>query len=412
MDFINELKPNPSNPRTIKAHEFARLKKSVESFTKMLEIRPIAYDEDKIIWGGNMRFQALKELSKDGLEIKNEYFKELTGFNLEEKRQFAIRDNIDMGEWNDDILANEWSDLDLKDWGIDTAGWDKGVEEDEAPEISEDIISKNGEIYSLGRHRLMCGDSTKIEEVNRLMNGNKADLVFTDPPFNLVYGGTGKKNRFDKQFIAGDNISEEDFIKFLDQVNQNIKLSMSEVASIYEWMDFRQISKLYDVMKKYFHIDQMIVWDKTFIKLGGNYRNQHEFMLYGYDKDINDTTEPYVSITDQCIYAKNNKKLAKWFGGRSQSNIWYKITDPTSTYKHPTQKPLELPARAIKNSSEENDIVLDMFGGSGSTMMACEQLNRVSYSMELDPQYCDVIRKRYAKHIGALDRWTEVTKVI
>ena len=143
------LKTNPSNPRLIKKEQFERLKKSIGSFTKMLEVRPIAYDEDGIIWGGNMRYEALKALN---IEMKPEYFKELKGYTHEEKREFAIRDNIELGEWDDDILANEWSDLPLDDWGIDTKGWEKEVEEDEVPEVSDEPpVSKLGEVYRLGR---------------------------------------------------------------------------------------------------------------------------------------------------------------------------------------------------------------------------------------------------------------------
>lgn len=402
MNYLNELKLNPDNPRKVSEIELLKLKESIKGFPEMLEKRPIVYDDDLVILGGNTKFLVLQGLAKEGFEIKDSYFQSAEGWTEAQKREFVLKDNLHAGDWDKEILQSSWNDLPLNDWGIDTSNFKKEIIEDEAPQIQTEIVSKVGEVYQLGRHRLTCGDSTNYGDLVKLMNDNKADLVFTDPPFNLSYGGTGKHNKFSKQFIAGDNITDEAFVKFLDEVNANIKAVVKETASIYEWIDFRQISKLYEVMKKYFYIDQMIVWDKTFIKLGGNYRNQHEFMLYGYG-DINDGDTPYVSLTDQCIYAKNNKKLAKWFGGRSQSNIWYKITDPTSTYRHPTQKPVELPARAIQNSSAVNDIVLDVFGGSGSTLIACEQLDRISYNMELDPQYCDVIRRRYAKFKGIED---------
>jgi len=144
-----DLKLNPNNPRIIKKDQFDKLKKSIGSFTKMLEIRPIAYDENGVIWGGNMRYQALESL---GIEMKPEYFKELKGFTLEEKREFAIKDNVELGENDDDILANEWSDLPLEEWGIDTSGWKSDeVIEDEVPEVQEEAISKLGEVYQLGR---------------------------------------------------------------------------------------------------------------------------------------------------------------------------------------------------------------------------------------------------------------------
>jgi len=398
---LKKLKVNPSNPRQIKEKDFEKLKKSVGSFTKMLEVRPIAYDDDGVIWGGNMRYEALKALD---IELKPEYFKELKGYTLEEKKEFAIRDNVEFGEWDDDVLANEWGDLPLDEWGIDTAGWKSDeVIEDEAPPLPEEPKSKLGEVYELGRHRLMCGDSTKIEDVEKLMNGQKADMVFTDPPYNLKYTGTGdrRKGAYKKYWdvFKYDDVTDDEFEKFLDIYNQNIKCVIKDVCSIYEWIDWRQFPRLFKAMSKYFHVDQVIVWDKTFIKLGGNYRNQHELLAFGYNEDINDSKVPYISLSDQCIYAKNNKKVAKWYGGRKESNIWYKITDASFNYVHPTQKPVELAFRAIRNSSERVDTVLDLFGGSGSTLIACEQLDRTCYMMELDPKYCDVIRERYSNFV-------------
>lgn len=178
-----ELQLNPNNPRQITKKDFEALKKSIKEFPEMLEKRPIVYDENNIILGGNMRYRALKELEKEGFEVKDSYFINASGWTEKQKREFVIKDNVERGDWDTDILANEWSDLPLDEWGIDTGEWEpeKEITEDEAPEVEEgEPDSKVGEVYQLGRHYLMCGDSTKIEDVERLMNGQKADMVFTD----------------------------------------------------------------------------------------------------------------------------------------------------------------------------------------------------------------------------------------
>ena len=212
--------PNkPKRARRINKDQFERLKKSIGSFTKMLEIRPIAYDEDGVIWGGNMRYEALKALE---VEMKPEYFKELKGYTLEEKREFAIRDNIELGDWDGDVLASDWSDLPLTEWGIDIKGWEKEVDEDEAPEVEEgEPDSKYGEIYQLGRHKVMCGDSTKREDVEALMGEIKANMCFTDPPYNVDYEGTEGK-------IMNDSMTDEQFDAFLEASMSNI-LESTEV---------------------------------------------------------------------------------------------------------------------------------------------------------------------------------------
>ena len=191
---LDNLKPNPNNPRIIKKDEFERLKNKVKSFPEMLEKRPIVYNGDTVL-GGNQRLMVLRDLAKEGFEIKESYFSDGSAWSEEQKRQFVITDNISDGDWDYDILANQWSDLPLEEWGIDTSGWDSGeVEEDEPPPLPEKAISKLGEVYQLGPHRLMCGDATKIEDVEKLMDGKKADMVFTDPPYGVDYeGGTKDK---------------------------------------------------------------------------------------------------------------------------------------------------------------------------------------------------------------------------
>lgn len=365
---INTLKLNDSNPRTITTEQFDRLKKSLSTFTKMLEIRPIAYDEDGVIWGGNMRFRALSDLVNNGLIVDNpKYYKELTGFTLQEKREFAIRDNVDMGVWDDDILANEWSDLPLEDWGIDVSGWKSDdVEEDEAPEVlQEEPKSKLGEIYELGRHILMCGDSTKIEDVEKLMDGHKADMVFTDPPYGIKYQSNKRAQTEKFEEIENDNTILTGWIPLLE---------VFSTGFIFIWTTWKVLDKWNDTVKPLGSLTNLIVWYKG----GGG---------------IGDLSHTFSTDYEMAMVFGRGKEIT----GKRVGSVWEIRKDFSGNYEHPTQKPVGLAAIAINSTTNKGDGVLDLFGGSGSTLIACEQLDRTCYMMELDPRYCDVIRKRYAK---------------
>jgi len=376
-NVLIRLKYNPSNPRTIDKEMFEKLKKSLREFPQMLEKRPIVYDEDGIVLGGNMLLRAMQELIKEGVVFSDKCFLEAKGWNENQKREFIIKDNVPFGEWDDDALANEWSDLPLDEWGIDTSGWKSDeVVEDEPPEVStEPAISKLGEVYQLGRHRLMCGDSTKIEDVEKLMNGQKADMVFTDPPYGVDYvSRVDKDRRKPWGGIVGDNLEGEHLKEFIYDSLGWLQMPKYICCNWQSYPDF------FLALGK---PNNVIVWDKGSIGLGAGYRQQHEFIAFYGTLDTN-----------------------------SESNVWNFKRDSTASYNHPTQKPVELSARAIGNSSKKEGTVLDLFGGSGSTLIACEQLNRTCYMMEIDPKYCDVIRKRYAKFIGKEDEWHTITPVI
>lgn len=385
---LSKLKPNPSNPRTIKKEEFERLKNKIKQFPEMLEKRPIVYDGD-IVLGGNQRLQAVKDLVKDGFEVKESYFADATDWTQEQKRQFVITDNISDGEWDYDVLANEWAALPLEEWGIDTSKWDSGdVEEDEPPTLPEEAVSKYGEKYQLGRHFLVCGDATKIEDVEKLMDGKKADMVFTDPPYNADYSGRGQN---DLGKIKNDNMSDEAFEDFIQEFLPNLT-TFTKSGGVYyiccNWKD--SYPRFYfNCQKNGINIGANIIWNKGSGGMGWqDYRYSYEFILYGF-------TEGH-----------------QWYGDRTQTDIWDFNRDTRQNYTHPTQKPIGLASKAIKNSSKEEDIVLDLFGGSGSTLIAAEQTNRTCYMMELDPKYTDVIRKRYAKFINKEDEWQSLTTTI
>jgi len=395
MDY-KELKTNPSNPRTINKDQFERLKKSIGSFTKMLEVRPIAY-KDGIIYGGNMRFEALKAL---GIEMKPSYFKSLDGYTPEELREFAIRDNVELGEWDDDILANEWSDLPLEEWGVDTAGWKSDeVVEDEPPELSDEpAISKLGEVYQLGRHRLMCGSSTDLATFERLIENNIIKTVFTSPPYNM--GGDMYSN-------YKDNLKSEEYIKFNLSVISNIlpylrgylfwNISYNKNA---RW-EFIEI--MYKIIKE-IGLDslELIVWDKghglPIVSNSALTREYEDILLMGSEQVRRELEYYFVGNTEKKAFF--NKRT-----GKAITNYWRVGTNRTQIESNKACFPVNLPAKGIKLTTNEGDIVLDPFLGSGSTLIACEQLNRICYGVELDPVLCDLTRKRYAKFIGKESEW-------
>lgn len=378
---LSELKKLPNNPRTIKKDDMERLKKSIKDNPDYFEARPIILSNrtgELVILAGNQRYEAAKALGMD--EVPTFL---LEGLTEAREHEIIIRDNVSNGEWDMDALANEWDTQELTDWGVDIT-WDEPeqeVIEDEAPEVdeSEPADSELGKVYHLGSHRLMCGDSTDAGSVAILMDGQKADMVFTDPPYGVNMSRSlvsGKDNS-----IMNDNLSFEGMSDLLEKSILNCKNSSKENSPIYVWIGFRNYSKAEKVIKKYYNISNCIVWVEPSIGLGGNgYRFQHELCIFS--GTIND---------------------------KSLSDVWEFDRDKSGI--HPTIKPIKLVSYAINNSSENEDIVLDLFGGSGSTLIACEQLGRKCYMMELDPKYCDVIRKRYWKFVtGSEEGWQDGTK--
>ncbi len=353
---ISYLKPNPNNPRLIKDDKFKKLVDSIKEDPEFLEAREIIVNKDYIILGGNMRYKAAKEAGITEVPVK------MVDWSEEKQRRFIIKDNVSGGEWDWDILANEWEAEELEAWGLDTPdSWNEPDEivEDESPEVTEDPVSELGKIYQLGRHRVMCGDSTDKTNVELLMNGNKADMVFTDPPYGMNYSGRGKDTN---NTILGDNIDPTEFY--------NLGI---EIEERYVWGRIENYKHLKEEPR------DTIIWKKNNFGMGRGYRGQYEC----------------------CFYYGN-------FNG-SDSDVWDISKD--TAYEHPTQKPVALCARAIKNSKPTN--IIDYFLGSGSTLIASEQTNRTCYGMELDPKYVDVIRKRYAKFIQPdnqlPDNWEELT---
>lgn len=378
---LNDIKLNEHNPRTINKRQLDKLVKSVQEFPEMTELRPIVVDENNTILGGNMRYRAMQKLGMSTAEVVK-----VSGLTDEQKREFIIKDNVAFGDWDWDALANEWDMGQLNEWGLDIPEFEvvdqevKEVKEDEAPEVKDgEPKAKMGDIYQLGRHRLMCGDSTDVAVIDRLMDGVKADMVFTDPPYNIA---SDSKNFAADVSKAMKNLSESEWDKNFDirEALDNILASISENATVYVCTSHFLASDIWAWMKEWADHYSYCVWSKPNPMPSLSKRH-------------------WTWNTELICYATRGKHTFNFPKEGHALSTWTinKINGKTG---HPTEKPVEVPAMAISHSSKENDVVLDLFGGSGSTLMACEQLNRKCYMMELDPHYVDVIIQRWENFTG------------
>lgn len=365
---ITNIKPNPSNPRLIKDDKFKKLVQSLKDFPEMANVRPIVVNQDMVILGGNMRFKAMKEAKWKEIPV------EVVDWDEAKQREFIIKDNVGFGEWDWDDLANNWDAEELDKWGLDVPQFEAEqleAEEDdyEMPdEIQTDIVL--GDLFEIGEHRLLCGDSTDSDQVAKLMNGEKADICHTDPPYNIDYEGGSKK----REKIANDKL--EDFPKFLYDVYTTISTALKKGGTIYVW---HASSETHNFIQQFidagFLFKSYIIWNKNNSTFGrSDYHWKHE----------------------PCIYGWLDGASHKWHGDRKQTTVW-DIERPVRSDEHPTMKPIPLCSKPLENSSAVGDIVLDVFLGSGSTMVASHQLKRKCYGMELDPKYCQVIIDRMLK---------------
>jgi len=378
---ISEIKPNPKNPRIIRDEKFAKLVQSIKDFPQMLQKRPLVCFTDTdgkfVVLGGNMRLKAAKEAGMNTLPIIL-----ADDWTEEQKAEFLIKDNVGFGEWDWDMLANEWDTEKLDEWGLDLPV-DLSVTEIEAEEddfdvpeggIETDIVL--GDLFEIGEHRLLCGDSTDSDQVAKLMNGQKADMVFTDPPYGVSYeGGHNKKKRTG---IENDTLAGQDLTDLFYESLVNGELFSHHHSAFYIWYaNGKAVETFASFSKLSLKVRAVLCWYKVKSGLGA-------FM------------SQYIPNYEPCIYAYKEGYSPQWFGASDEKTVW-ELKKESKNEFHPTQKPVELPERAMKNSSKENDIVLDLFGGSGSTMVAAQQLNRKARLMEFDPKYCQVIVDRMLK---------------
>lgn len=390
------LKKLEDNPRTITPEDMERLKESISNNPDYLEAHPIVLSDrtgELVIIDGNQRYEACVQLGMS--EVPTSL---LHGLTEEREREIIIRANVLNGKWDEMILKDKWDIEELKDWGVDLpADWDTS-EADEQKEAEEDNFSeedaeqaeprvKLGEIWQLGEHRLMCGDSTDANSVALLMDGEKADMVFTDPPYGVSIGDKNKAlNRVQKagrctENIANDNISVDDLYPILVKAMTNCRENCKDCACYYVTSpQGGELGLMMMMMKDAgLPVRHMLIWEKnsaTFSLGRLDYDYQHEPIFY--------------------TWTKSHKNYRN---GEFRTTIW-KYDKPRKCDLHPTMKLVELVENCMMDASVEGDIVLDMFGGSGTTMIAAEQLGRKARLMELDPHYCDVIIARWEKLTG------------
>lgn len=377
---IDKLIPAAYNPRkNLKPSdaEYVKIKNSIEKFGF---VSPLVINKDMTVIGGHQRLKVLKEMGIVEVECI------IVDLDKTNEKALNIALNKIQGDWDEEKLEALLQELKLEDFDTNLTGFDfdevdeilkdvNGSKEDDfdvdsAYEEIEEPITKPGDVWILGKHRLMCGDSAQKEDVMRLMNNQDADMLLTDPPYNVDY--VGKTSEALK--IKNDNMSDNQFYEFLKKVFENMYSVTKEGASIYvfhadtEGLNFRKAFK--DAGYK---LAECLIWKKDCFVMGRqDYQWQHEPILYGWKEGA----------------------AHHFINDRTQSTI-LEFDRPRQSSLHPTMKPIDLVARLLKNSSKENDKILDLFGGSGSTIIAAEQLNRNCYTMELDPKYCDVIVKRW-----------------
>lgn len=376
---LSELVKLENNPRTIKKADFEKLKDSIKSNPDYFEARPIICSDrtgKNVILGGNQRYEAAKALGLVEVPVIV-----LHGLDEAREREIVIRDNVNNGDWDFDILANEWDASELEDWGLE-ADWpsdEEDVVEDEAPEVSESepAVSELGGVYQLGEHRLMCGDSTDAGSVAILMDGQKPDMVFTDPPYELkTEGGGVLKNSHSMTQVKNNSVNHFDPSKL----------------------------KLWAKTNVFFHNKPLI---KAYIELAEDNGVAYDLAIYKKQGLPNYKGHLMTDIEYMAIIGDQDPNQGLRF--EEYSKVWEGKKDSDNELSY--SKPVELCAKYIKLYSDK--AVLDLFGGSGSTLIACEQLGRKCYMMELDPKYCDVIRKRYWKFkTGEEEGWQEGTAAV
>lgn len=377
---VSELIPYVRNARTHSEAQVAQIAASIREFGFL---SPILVAEDNTILAGHGRLAAALKLGLKKVPcVKENHLTET------QKRAYIIADNklsLNAG-WDSELLAVELSELEGADFNLDLLGFDeaelssifdadKDVIDDDfdvEKELEEPCFSKTGDIWTLGKHRIICGDATKLETYKTLLENTKVNLVVTDPPYNVNYEGAAGK-------IKNDNMENDKFYQFLFNSFVNMEQAMADDASIYvfhadtEGLNFRKAFQ-----DAGFYLSGCCIWKKPSLVLGRSpYQWQHEPCLYGWKK----------------------KGKHKWYAGRKETSVW-EFEKSKKNADHPTMKPIALLAYPIKNSSMTNSLVLDPFAGSGSTLIACEQTGRICYAIELDEKYCDVIVKRYIEQVG------------
>jgi len=402
---IDDLIPFEQNPRKMTEDQVKQLTRSIEKFD-LVEVPAI--DLDNTLLAGHQRMRVMQLLNRGGetidVRVPN---RKLTA---SEFKEYNVRSNKNTGMWDDELLAGLFTEQELRDIGFSdlelgamTFDLDKLDSEDNTPDIPTEPQSAVGDLYQLGKHRILCGDSTKAEDLEKLMDGVQADMVFTDPPYNVDYAGKGKNT---SEGIMNDKMSDAEFDTFLTEAFKRLAENIKPTAGCYIFHSHKTASDFERALTSTgFDIDTQLIWNKPSAGMGANaYRTKHEPFFYcsqGNPFFYGDRTGTTVWKVPE-----DEVKALKWFIKEQESlekgktTVWSMSRANVAEYVHPTQKPAELAITAIINSSKNGEVVLDTFLGSGTTLIGAEKTGRACYGMELDPKYVDVIIGRWCEYTG------------
>lgn len=404
---INSIKPYEKNAKLHPEEQIEQIKKSIEQFGMD---DPIGIWKDEIV-EGHGRLIACKQLGYTEVPIIR-----LDHLTDEERKAYTLAHNkLTMNsDFDLNILQEElgnFETIDMSDFGFDIdldLEEEQEIVEDEVPDVPEEPKAKLGDIYQLGNHRLMCGDSTNPDDVDKLMQDEVADLVFTDPPYGVSYKGTNNPNGREWEIIKNDKLRGDELFLFLLEAFKNIKRKLKVGGAYYIWyansdsIQFETALEGAELRKK-----QIIIWQKGMVLGHSDYHWTYEPCIYGCHPEAN--CEWFGDRAQKTLWdfskkelkdMKKDEMLALLERLYNDKDVWEIKRDNVMEYVHPTQKPVALSAKAMHNSSKQGDIVLDLFGGSGSTLIGCEQLERKARLMEFDPKYVDVIIERWENFTG------------
>jgi len=372
---VEKLTFDPANARKHSDENLSAIASSLKEFGQR---KPIVVTEGNVIVAGNGTVEAALLVGLTDVDV----VRVPKSWSADQVKAFALADNrsAELAEWNPEVLSAQLLELEQAGFDVEALGFDvkpvktlEDVKEDEAPEAPVEAISSAGDVWQLGKHRLICGDSTKSETYEALLRDELADLVVTDPPYGVNYqGGQNVKKR---EKLAGDEVD------IFGEAMPWIYTFSKAHSALYLWYASSKGHYAYDsVRSNGYEVRAQIVWHKLKAHYGA-------FM------------SQYMPKHEPCLYSFKSGESAQWFGPTNEVTVW-EYDQPHKNEFHPTEKPVQLFARAINNSSKVNDIVLDVFGGSGTLVIACEQLDRQARVIELDPKYCDVIVQRWEKLTG------------
>lgn len=398
---IVEIEPYGKNA---KKHPDKQVNQIADSIREFGFNQPIVVDKAGVIIVGHGRYMAAHLLGIDMVPVV------VVDITEEQAKAYRLADNkLNESEWDMELVIAELKGLTLA--SVDLTGFDRRLvlnndeKDDDVPPLPDTAVTKEGDLYELGMHRLLCGDSTKQADVLTLMQGAKADMLFTDPPYNVNYKGSGKNT---SEGILNDKMEDAAFRSFLTDAFRNVHEVTKEGGALYVFHSSTTQRIFEEALNANgLEVITQLIWNKPSAGLGANaYRSKHEPFFYAGVKGT--TPQFYGDRTHSTILDlhKTEDQLMKWVKqekkaeAEGRTTIWSMKRAPTKDYVHPTQKPVEIIMYALSNSSKVGDIVLDPFLGSGSTLIACEKTNRACYGMELDPKYVDVIVSRYVEYTG------------